>query len=107
VAVTEQARHHLHTYFAEAMGDERAATMMELLPPTGWGDLATRQDLEHVRLDLGKDIAHLTAMTQKEFAGLRNALKGDLDRALRVHTLATVTVFMAMPAAMTALTQLF
>jgi BMFP domain-containing protein YqiC len=27
------------------MGQERASTIMNLLPPTGWGDVATRRDL--------------------------------------------------------------
>jgi hypothetical protein len=27
------------------MGQDRATTMMNLLPPTGWGDVATRRDL--------------------------------------------------------------
>lgn len=49
MAVTEEARHDLHTYFRETMGHERAATMMELLPPLGWGDLATKQDIHHLR----------------------------------------------------------
>jgi hypothetical protein len=39
------------------MGRERATTMMNLLPPVGWGDVATRRDLEileerlEIRLD--------------------------------------------------------
>ena len=28
------------------MGKERASTMMNLLPPVGWGDVATRRDLD-------------------------------------------------------------
>jgi hypothetical protein len=28
------------------MGKERAATMMSLLPPVGWGDVATKRDLD-------------------------------------------------------------
>jgi hypothetical protein len=28
------------------MGKERAATMMSLLPPVGWSDVATKRDLE-------------------------------------------------------------
>ena len=30
------------------MGRERAATMMSLVPPAGWGDVATRRDLHLV-----------------------------------------------------------
>jgi hypothetical protein len=28
------------------MGSERASTTMSLLPPAGWGDVATRRDLQ-------------------------------------------------------------
>jgi len=36
------------------MGSERAATMMDLLPPVGWADVATKHDLLELerRLDL-------------------------------------------------------
>jgi hypothetical protein len=46
MSVSEHERHQLFTWFEEQMGSERAATMMSLLPPTGWGDVATRRDLE-------------------------------------------------------------
>jgi hypothetical protein len=45
--VTEQTRHDLHDGLIVALGKEKAATLMELLPPVGWGDVATRQDLRH------------------------------------------------------------
>jgi hypothetical protein len=45
MSVTEFARHQLFSWFEEHMGQERATTMMNLLPPTGWGDVATRRDL--------------------------------------------------------------
>ena len=46
MSVSEHERHQLFTWFEEHMGSERAATMMSLLPPVGWGDVATRDDLE-------------------------------------------------------------
>jgi hypothetical protein len=46
MSISEHERHQLFTWFEEHMGSERAATMMNLLPPVGWGDLATRRDLE-------------------------------------------------------------
>ncbi len=54
MSVTEQRRHQLFTWFEEAMGSERAATMMDLLPPAGWADVATKHDLLELesRLDL-------------------------------------------------------
>jgi len=49
VSVTEFQRHQVFQWLEEAMGTERAAIMMDLLPPVGWGDLATRSDLDVLR----------------------------------------------------------
>ena len=38
--VTEYERHQLFTWFEEHMGSDRAATIMSLLPPVGWADIA-------------------------------------------------------------------
>jgi hypothetical protein len=46
MAVSEYERTQLFNWFEEHMGTERASTMMNLLPPVGWGDVATRRDLE-------------------------------------------------------------
>jgi hypothetical protein len=45
MSVTEFERHQLYSWFEEHMGQDRATTMMNLLPPMGWGDVATRRDL--------------------------------------------------------------
>ena len=44
--VTEYERNHLFAWFEEHMGKERAATMMSMLPPVGWADVATKRDLD-------------------------------------------------------------
>jgi hypothetical protein len=44
--VSEHERHQLFSWFEEHMGSERASKLMSLLPPVGWGDVATRRDLE-------------------------------------------------------------
>lgn len=43
--VTEYDRHQLFVWFEERMGPERAATMMNLIPPVGWFELASKHDL--------------------------------------------------------------
>jgi predicted nuclease with TOPRIM domain len=45
VSITEYERHQIFQWYEEAMGPERAAIMMQLLPPVGWGDVATKADL--------------------------------------------------------------
>lgn len=44
--VTEFQRHEVMKWLEQQMGSERAAIMMDLLPPVGWGDIVTTRDLE-------------------------------------------------------------
>lgn len=46
MAVDERARHHLHGRLDEVLGADAAATLMGHLPPTGWGDVVTREYLD-------------------------------------------------------------
>lgn len=59
MAVTEKQRHDPFTKFEETLGTEHAVTMMELLPPVGWADVATKQDLAHLEARMAtKDDLH-------------------------------------------------
>ena len=57
------------------MGQERATTMISMLPPTGWGDVASRRDLEmlEARLDAKIDTleARLDARLEARLAEFR------------------------------------
>jgi hypothetical protein len=46
MAITEEERHELFEGLRSTLGPERAATLMAHLPPVGWADVATKQDLE-------------------------------------------------------------
>lgn len=52
MAVTEKQRFDLFTKIEETLGAEHATTMMELLPPVGWADVATKQDLDRLEARL-------------------------------------------------------
>lgn len=45
MAVDERSRHQLYNNLVETLGEEDANTMMQHLPPGGWSNLATKQDL--------------------------------------------------------------
>jgi len=45
MALDERARHELFLRLEQALGPESAETLMELLPPVGWADVATKHDL--------------------------------------------------------------
>ena len=66
MSVTEQQRHQLFTWLEETMGSDRAETMMSLLPPVGWADVATKHDLDQLelRLDLRFDAKLNAAILQ-------------------------------------------
>ncbi len=45
MAIDERARHQLFIKLEQVLGPEDAVTLMETLPPVGYAELATKQDL--------------------------------------------------------------
>jgi hypothetical protein len=45
MAVDERRRHALHNAARRQLGEDEGDTLMELLPPVGWDDVATKADL--------------------------------------------------------------
>ena len=114
VAITEKSRNELRTYLEDTMGEERATTLMDHLPPVGWADVATRQDLtlvrgeieqlrtetkqefallrvdiEQLRAETNKDIAHLREIMDARFESVATQRQvNELHRDLRTQTLA-------------------
>jgi hypothetical protein len=90
MSVTEYERNHLFAWFEEHMGKERAATMMNLLPPVGWGDVATKRDLDVLadRLDtkidavaerLDSKIDAVAARLDSKIDGIAERLDSKID----------------------------
>ncbi|MEO9224389.1 MAG: hypothetical protein ABI276_05295 [Acidimicrobiales bacterium] len=44
--IDERARHELYLSLERELGPAEADTMMDLLPPVGWADVATKRDLD-------------------------------------------------------------
>ena len=63
MSITEASRFQLRTAIGQILDEEAADTLMELLPPVGWADVATKTDIQHLR---------------DEMQHLRNELKGDM-----------------------------
>jgi hypothetical protein len=57
MSITDRQRTELHKAAEESMGAQPADTMMALLPPVGWADVATKHDLSALegRIDLRFD----------------------------------------------------
>ena len=58
MALDERARHELFRRLEQALGPDSAETLMELLPPVGWADVATKRDLDGLegRMNLRFDL---------------------------------------------------
>jgi hypothetical protein len=56
MALDDRARLDLHQRLEEVLGPESAATMMAHLPPSGWGDVATKADLARMASGLRADL---------------------------------------------------
>ena len=75
MALDERARNRMHNRFREVMGDDVADTVMDSLSPTGWHDLATKQDLAVLKEEMGL-----------RFEVLEHKLTANFERALRAQT---------------------
>lgn len=63
----EASRHQLHQALIDALGDQEAAILMEHLPPVGWADVATKADIDNLRVATKTDIDNLRAATDTRF----------------------------------------
>jgi hypothetical protein len=52
MALDETARFELHETLREELGDRNGDRLMSMLPPVGWADVATKQDLERLEVRL-------------------------------------------------------
>jgi hypothetical protein len=89
--VTEFERHQLFTWFEEHMGQERAATMMNLVPPVGWAEVATRHDLDELEARLTTRIEAL----ENRFDAKLNVLRSELLRTLGTWLFASQAALIA------------
>jgi hypothetical protein len=86
VSITEYERHQIFKWYEEKMGPERASVMMQLLPPVGWHDVATKADLQALRAELRGEIAELRG----EIAELRGEIQSTAARTLRAMVVTMV-----------------
>jgi hypothetical protein len=98
VAVTEHTRYNLHKHFEGTMGQELAATLMEMLPGVGWGDVARKRDIDVIeqRLDMVEQrIVSLEAKMDAKFDAVRTHLdemRSHVDHMFRTYLIAAITI---------------
>ena len=100
MAIDERSRHGLYLKLEQVLGPEEATTLMEHLPPVGWADVATKHDLEQLRVatkhDLGEvraDLEKFRVDTKHDFEQLRVDTKHDLEQTIQASTHALTASF--------------
>ena len=74
VAATQAQRAALYTSLVDSMGEEAADTLMDQLPPSGWDQVATKEDLAGVELRLKAAFTEAIADTNVKLAESRASL---------------------------------
>lgn len=69
MTIAESRRFVLHRALRDQFGASVADTLMEHLPPSGWGDVARQSDIESLRVNLKNEINVL--VTEKLNSHLR------------------------------------
>ena len=119
MANNEDDRFRLHQHLEEVLGRDDANTLMEHLPPTGWANVATKDDVEHLRVSTTHHLDQLRAQMVHEFElrdvrferieqrfdSFRLEMKADMERAFRMQTFAIVGLMFTMLSAFVALQQ--
>ena len=79
--VSDQDRRELYGALERQLGGGPAATMMELLPPVGWADVARQSDVVALRGEMAQlrgELKGEIAELRGEMGELRGELKGEL-----------------------------
>jgi hypothetical protein len=83
--VDERSRLQLADAAKRAFGDDAGITLMEMLPPVGWADVATKQDLVLVQQDI--------VLVRKDLELLESRLEARIERGTR-QTIVTMASLM-------------
>jgi hypothetical protein len=90
MAVDEQARHRFYNRAVEVFGEEEATILMAHLPPGGWSNLATKQDLLQLRQEIKQDLLQLEGRLKSHV--LRTVLTANLSMAVAFAGIALAAV---------------
>ena len=102
MSITEASRFQLRTAIGQILDEEAADTLMELLPPVGWADVATKTDLQHLRDEMQADIKNLRDELKGDMRALQLTIEATLEKRLHEQTRWLITTMIAMNTVMLA-----
>jgi hypothetical protein len=104
MAVDERGRLQLAEAAKRAFGDEAGITLMELLPPVGWADVATKHDVAHLETVMNmrfEAVDHRFEVVDARMGGFEVRLDrievrlDELSREIRAQTWKMMTLMIA------------
>ena len=90
MAVDERGRLQLAEAAKRAFGDDAGITLMELLPPVGWADVATKHDLDRRFDELDGRVTGIEMRMDR-----LEAKVDDIAREIRAQTWKLMTLMVA------------
>jgi hypothetical protein len=72
----DQSRQELFAILDDALGARGATLLMAAIPPFEWSELATKRDLDSLRVELRGEMTELRAELRGEMAELRGEMRG-------------------------------
>ena len=79
MSVDEGARFRLFESAQRQLGHDEAVTLMEMLPPLPWSDVATKEDLSSLGAAMKSDLAVLGSELRAEMSQLKGELRSDMS----------------------------
>jgi hypothetical protein len=76
------------------LSEEAADTLMELLPPVGWADVATKTDIQH----LSDEMRHLRDELKGDMLNLQLTIEVNVRKLIHEQTKWLITTMIAMNA---------
>jgi len=76
MTIDERRRHALYERLDALLQDEHADTLMSMLPPVGWADVATKQDVHATESGLRLSLESLESRMQGGFSEVRAEMTG-------------------------------
>ena len=80
------------------LSEEAADTLMELLPPVGWADVATKTDIQHLR----DEMQHLRDELKGDMLNLQLTIEVNVRKLIHEQTKWLITTMIAMNTVMLA-----
>ena len=94
MSITEASRFQLRTAIGLILSEEAADTLMELLPPVGWADVATKTDIQHLR----DEMQHLRDELKGDMLNLQLTIEVNVRKLIHEQTKWLITTMIAMNA---------